>query len=341
MTPALRSLHALRAARPPRRWGRHGFTAVELLVVLALGALVLGGIVVSVGTLTNAQPRVASFVSAPLGTDRTLAFYGTASATRETATAPHYGMLAQAEELREQFYSDVMSATAVFCLPRESWNTWRPSLIPYNPNLHGELDTPQKFRSHIVTVAGVSGTLYRDYRNPLGDSATTPSANMSIFLLGFSKVENQMKVLALYDVDVVRFTGASQPQGFHASIKRYTDDPRGTSYPLAYAGGYEVFYPPSVRNATAAAQWNTDGFTPLFVTFERSTRRSIRETPDTINRFKMAAERPFYLLWWPDPAARHLGPQPNTLSTTDARQAYNHMAGRTSFMFVVPMFPAL
>jgi hypothetical protein len=84
----------------------------------------------------------------------------------------------------------------------------------------------------------------------------------------------------------------------------------------------------------------TDDFTPLFITFERAIRRAIREA-DPINRFKMAAERPFYFVWWPDPGARHLGPQPNTLSVTDPRQAYNHMAGRTAFMFTVPMFPAL
>jgi hypothetical protein len=40
-------------------------------------------------------------------------------------------------------------------------------------------------------------------------------------------------------------------------------------------------------------------------------------------------------------AARHLGPIANTLPRTDPRQTYNHMSGRTSLMFTVPMFPAL
>jgi hypothetical protein len=255
--------------------------------------------------------------------------------------APHYGSLAQAEKLREQFNSDVISATAVFCLPRDEVNTWRPATIPYDPVAHGELDTPQKFRAHVVAAASVSAALYRDYRNPLNDSASVPSPNASIFILGYSKEANKLKVNAMYDIDIVRFTATTAAQGFHASVKRYAPDPRGTAYPLALSSGYDVFYPPSVSNPTSASQWSTDGFTPLFITFERYTRRSIRETPDTINRFKAAAEYPFYFVWWPDPGARHLGPQANTLSATDPRQAYNHMAGRTSFMFTVPMFPAL
>lgn len=325
----------------PVRVARHGYTAVELLMVLVMGAIVMGSLVVCYGTLSRNQPRVASFVAVPLGSDRMINFYALSSSTRQTCVAPHYGAVAQAEKLREQFNSDVASATAVFCLPRDSFNTWRPATITYNPTLHGELDTPQKFRTHIIAAGAAPATLFRDYRNPLNDSASTPSANSSIFVLGYSKVENQLRVNAIYDVDVIRFTGSSEPAGFHASVKRYSDDSRGTTYPLAFSGGYDVFYPPSVMNATAASQWAADGFTPLFITFERFTRLAIRESPDTINRFKAAAERPFYFIWWPDPAARHLGAQPNTLSATDPRQAYNQMAGRTAYMFTVPMFPAL
>ena len=326
---------------PPVGTTRHGYTAVELLTVLVLGAIVLGGVVVSYGTLTRNQPRVASFVTVNLGSIAMLNFYGLNSSTRQTCVAPHYGAVAQAEKLREQFNMDVISATAVFCLPRDGVNTWRPSTIPYASGSDGELDTPQQFRAHIIAAASVPASLYRDYRNPLNDSATVPSANASIFILGYSKEANKLKVAALYDIDVIRFTATTGAQGFHASVKRYAEDPRGATYPLAFSSGYDVFYPPSVTNPTSTNQWAADGFTPLFITFERYTRRSFRETPDTINRFKAAAEHPFYFIWWPDPGARHLGPQANTLSATDPRQAYNHMAGRTSFMFTVPMFPAL
>ena len=312
-------------------------------MVLALGAVVMGGLVVSVGSLSRNQPRVASAVSVPVGAARNSSWYGKAGASRDVCVAPHYGAVAEAELLREQFNTDIISATAVFCLGRDENvdNTWRPATIPYDPTEHGELDTPQKFREHVISAAGVSPSLYSSYRNPLNLASNPTPPNASIFVLGYSDTPNKLRVIALYEIDVIRITSSTQPQGFYSSVRRYSRDPRGLGYPLAYAGGYEVFFTPSVPNATSATQWSKDGFTPLFVTFERSTRRAFLETPDSLNRFKAAAERPFYFVWWPDPAARHLGAQPNTLAPSDPRQAYNHMGGRTAFMFTVPMFPAL
>ena len=314
---------------------------MELLLVLALSAVVIGGVVVSYGTLTRSQPSTSSLVAVPLGATRSFNYYGVSTATVNTAMAPQYGALSLAEELREQFVTDTISATAVFCLPRDGMNTWRPSVIPYDSTKHGELDTPQRFRAHIVANAAVPASLYRDYRNPLNDATTVPQ-NASIFVLGYSKYPAYLKVNAIYDIDLVRFTADKEPNGIHASVKRYADSSSSTNpTQLSYLGGYDVFYPPSVPNATQESQWRTDGFVPLFVTFERAVRLALRETPSTIDRFKRASERPFYLIWWPDPAARHLGAIANTFASSDPRQAYNHMAGRTSFMFVVPMFPAL
>ncbi len=321
---------------------RQGFTSVELLLVLALGAVIIGGAVVSYGTLVRNQPRVASFVTVPLGSDRMQRFYGiSGKSAQDTPQAPHYGSVAEAEKLREQFYEDVIQSTAVFCLPRDGDNTWKPSSIPYDPSVHAELDTPQAFRNHLVGTVGVSISLYRDYRNPLGTRATEPSENASVFILGYSKDPLSLRVIAIYDVDVIRFTDRNAPNGFHASVKRYAGNPSVPEDDLVYAGGYQVFYGPSVINARSARQWRTDGFTPLFVTFERGSRNAYREIPVTINRFKKAAEYPFYFMWWPDPAARHLGAVASSLPASDPRQAYNHMAGRTSYMFTVPMFPAL
>jgi hypothetical protein len=318
-----------------------GFTSVELLLVLALSAVVIGGAVVSYGTIVRTQPSVSSIVTVPLGLNRLQNFYGLASSTLNVAMAPQYGALSQAEELREQFLTDIISATAVFCLPRDDINTWRPSVIPYNPALHEELDTPQKFRVHIIANASVPASLYRDYRNPLNDGTSVPQ-NASIFVLGYSKYAGYLKVNAIYDIDVIRFTGLTEPNGIYASVKRYADSATTTTpSTLGYMGGYDVFFPPSVPNPTSTAQWAADGFTPLFITFERATRLALRETPATIERFKRASERPFYFIWWPDPSARHLGPLANTFASSDPRQAYNQMAGRTSFMFTVPMFPAL
>lgn len=318
-----------------------GFTSVELLLVLALSAMIIGGAVVSYGTVVRSQPSVSSIVTIPLGTTRMQNFYGLSSPNLNAAMAPQYGALALAEELREQFLADTLAATAVYCLPRDAMNTWRPSVIPYNPTLHDELDTPQKFRAHIIANAGVAESLYRDYRNPLNDRTPVPE-NASIFVLGYSKYAGYLKVAAIYDIDIIRFTGTNEPNGILASVKRYADSATSaTPSILGYMGGYDVFYEPSVPGATRASQWANDGFTPLFVTFERSVRLAVRESPSTIERFKRAAERPFYFIWWPDPAVRHLGPVANTFYSGDPRQAYNQMGGRTSFMFTVPMFPAL
>lgn len=316
---------------------RGGYTSVELLLVVALSALVIGGAVVSYGTLTRSMPSTSSVISVPLGLARMQNFFGLSSSSSEVAMAPQFGALAEAEVLREQFVTDTISATAVFCLGRDNMNTWRPAVIAYNPTLHAELDTPQKFRAHVVANAGVAASLYRDYRNPLNDGAAVPQ-NASIFILGYSKYAGYLQVNAIYDIDFVRFTAKNEPTGIHASVKRYgvVKEPPNPAL-LTYTGDYEVFYPPSVMNGGLPA---TDGFAPLFVTFERATRLALREGTTT-DRFKRASERPFYMIWWPDPSARHLGAIANTFSPTDPRQAYNHMAGRTAFMFVVPMFPAL
>ena len=151
-------------ARFEARSHAHAFTAVEMVSVLALSALILGSIVVGYGTVVRSRPGVATLVTVPLGTARAAAFAypGQTGTSRNVVTAPHYGMMAQAEELREQFHADVVSATAVFCLPREDVSNYRPWSIPYDPLLHGELDTPQKFREHLVAL-GVTPMPFRDY----------------------------------------------------------------------------------------------------------------------------------------------------------------------------------
>lgn len=334
---------------PGQPWQpRGGFSSMELVLVLALSALVMGGMVVSYGTLVRSQPQVSTLVEVPLAASRLTTFFNSSSSNyRDTHVAPSYGSLAEAEKLREQFYHDVISATAVFCLAREENrdNTWKPAYIPYDPDTDEELDTPQKFRAHIIRESGVSATQYVDWRNPgIGNTnSQNLPPNASIFILGYTGLGSFLRVQAIYDMDVIRLTDAKTGLGFHTSVKRYADPagpPEGTGYSLVYSAGYRVFYPPANPAATKAADFSKDGFTPLFVTFERHTRRAFVEGVPT-DRFKLAAERPFYFVWWPDPAARHLGEQPNTAAPTTPQHAYNHMGGRTSFMFTVPMFPAL
>ena len=135
-------------------------------------------------------------------------------------------------------------------------------------------------------------------------------------------------------MDVVSSTS---PRGYHASVKRFPGGPRepgsSTTRTVPKPSYFEVFYPASPAPAT-------DGFTPLWVCFERRARLAVSEGVD-VDRFKRAQGQPFYLIWWPDPGAPGLRTEANSLPPDDPRRAYNHQGGRTSFMFTVPMFPAL
>lgn len=331
-------LPSLRHLRPS------GFSTIELLLVVSLSAIVIGGAVTTYGTIVQNQGTLSGPVSVPLGTANMVNFYGDgSSSTFEAVPAPSAGASTLAEQMREEFNNDVHEATAVFCLGRNGLNTYRPSLIAYNPLTHSELDTPQKFRQHLITIGAVSSTLYVDYRNP-GSGSIQPQ-NASIFILGYSRFSGYLKVNAIYEIDLVRFAGGTlgDPQGIFASVRRYAAPASGADdAALAYNHSYEVFYPPSVPNYSYLRpnEWVDDGFAPLFVSFERSSRMALREG-SAIDRFKRAAESPFYFVWWPDPLARHLGPVSDALDATDPRAAYNRMGGRTSYMFTVRMFPAL
>ncbi|MBX7210804.1 MAG: hypothetical protein K1X78_21025 [Verrucomicrobiaceae bacterium] len=319
---------------PSHRHNR-GYTSAELLLVLALGAIVIGGTVVAFGSLAKNLPRVSAVVEVDLGSKlNTYYGAGASSTTKQTVnSAPNQGAVGLAERLREQFNTDVISATAVYCLARDSAtaNTYHPTSIPYNPSTDQVLDTSQKFRDHLSSKGVSATTLYGSERN-----FSSSKSAATIFILGYSKTANELNVISTYDIDVVKVT---KPDGFYASVRRYVGAPVVN---VNEPQGYEVFYPPYDYNSTtwANASGTTDGFTPIFVAFERSVRASLSEG-STTDRFKKAAERPFYFIWWPDPGAGDLRKQPNSYPTTDPRQAYNHQGGRTSFMFTVPMFPSL
>lgn len=314
---------------------KQGYTSVELLLVLAMSAIIIGGSVVSFGTLVRNLPRVSSVVEVELGS-KLNAYYGTPiGTTKKTVnSAPNYGAVVLAEKLHEQFNYDVISATAVYCLARNpnTPNTYHPTTIPYTPGTDWVLDNAyERFIKHLDDHGLPGSSLFIGDRN---FSSTNSAA--TIFILGYSKNPNELAVIAVYDIDVVKVT---KPDGFFASVRRYVGPPSpGVNEPQ----GYDVFFPPYDYNSTTWANSNgtTDGFTPIFVTFERSARSALSEG-SSIERFKKAAERPFYFIWWPDPGASDLRKQINSYPAADARQAYNHQGGRTSFMFTVPMFPSL
>ncbi len=300
-----------------------GFTLTEILVAVSIATLVFSAASLMFQAIGANSKRLSTIVEFPIGTVAADNFYGLAASEISVYSAPNYGRSAFAEEMRELFWDDVGAATAVHCLARNALNTVRPATIPFpaSPNAV-RLDTPESFRQHFVSEFPAAASIFAAYRNV---PATT---NGSIFVLGPSASETDIDVISVYEMD---FLTSGSPAGTYASVRRYVDG--------ALTNYYDAFYP----------QGSGTLFRPLFIAFERRTRLAFSEVPGTHadpddwpDRFKVARERPFYFMWWPDPATPFL--ESDTVwvgSDTDPRSEYAHMGGRTSFMFTVPMFPAL
>jgi Tfp pilus assembly protein PilE len=314
-----------------RRRASPGFTAAELLVTTAIAAVVIGAAVMAYSTVMRGQRQYSSGATILIPSGAQDNFYGVNSTSITTVMAPNFGRVARAESLRETFMADTAQAVGVYCLYRgnNTWNTVRPSTITAPP--YGTvLDTPEAFRTYLATDFPEAATIFTSYRN----YGTTP--NISIFILGYSANSTTMPVIAVYDMDFVQATdpvATGTVVGTYASVRRYVGGVL-TSY-------YDVTYP--------VAAGRTESFTPPVVAFERKSRRAVVEGSTTIDRFKVAAEQPFYFIFWPDPAEDSLalplnsstgGTLNGSFATTDPRCAYNHMAGRTAYMFTVPMFPS-
>jgi prepilin-type N-terminal cleavage/methylation domain-containing protein len=321
-----------------------GFSMAELLVVLALGAVVLGGLMVTYGTISANRVSVSETVDIQLQAAVAANFYNAPNGPRTVSVAPHYGVLAQAEKMREQFHSDLIGAAAVFCLYRRAGsipNPYRRTWFPFNAGVDGPLESPRDFYAFLLKWNPAIAGTFEVPANP-GTSNTFFAPHVSIYITSFSNDGTKLGVTAIYEMDVIPFVTA-KPWGYYASVRRYTHSATNPNQVQSeLSDGYEVFFPPSVVAPTSPAVFRTDGFSPMFISFERAVRRSLVE--DSVNgrdRFKMAAERPFYFVWWPDPTARNLATENLSGLPREARRAYNHMGGRTAFMFTVPMFPAL
>ncbi len=309
-----------------------GFSAMELLLAVSIGAGVILAASVAYGTLTRNQPRAGNSAVVTLGVNTISNFYNLSQATISTAVAPSFGSLAEAEDMRERFLADTLSATAVYCLSRSGLNSFRPYSIAYNPQSDLVLENSLNFRQHLINKNLVTASVFTAKRN-----YDATSTNASIFVMGYSSDPTVLIVNAIYEIDVLRATSPST--GYYASVRRYT---ASASSAAALTQYYAVYYPPP-QAPTSGLKVDTENFAPIWVSFERSNRADKVETTD-IDRFKVAHEKPFYFIWWPDPAAKNLGMQfasDSAYAPTQAKQAYNHMGGRTSFMFTVPVFPAL
>ena len=309
-----------------------GFSSVELLLAMAIGAAIIGAAAIAYGSIARSLPPVGSATMVTLDTNKVGNFYGLSQSVIQASVAPSYGSLARAEDMREQFLADTLAGTAVYCLSRTDINNFRPYSIVYNPATDIVLDTNVNFRQHLINKGLVSASAFTNKRNY--DSVAT---NASIFVMRYSPSTNYLVVRAIYEIDILK--PSSPSTGYYASVRRY-DFPTSSTAMLSQF--YDVYYPPP-PTPPSGLKVDTENFAPIWISFERLNRKDKPETVD-IDRFKAARERPFYFIWWPDPGAKSLGMQFSSNSAyapTDPRKAYNHMAGRTSFMFTVPMFPSL
>ena len=311
-------------AHPTRTALQRAFTLTEIIVSVSITALVFSAASLLFQSVSANSNRLSTIVDFPLGTVAASNFFGLAVNEISVYSAPNYGRAAFAEEMREIFWDDVGTATAVHCLARNSLNTVRPAVIPFSASPNSErLDTPEAFRQHLVTQFSSASTIFLPaYRN------VPVASNGSVFIMGSSASETEIDMISVYEID---FLTSGNPAGTYAAVRRYVDGIL-TNY-------YDAFFPQS----TGAL------FQPLFVAFERRNRIALAEgsaaghsSPDDWpDRFKVARERPFYMMWWPDPGAVALEAPVTTWGGGDAdpRSEYFHMAARTSFMFTVPMFP--
>ena len=289
-----------------------GFTFVEILVAMVIGAAVIMVAVLAYGTIARNGPsrRQANVTLASV-----IALYGTNIPLIAVSEAPSYTAAAMAESMRERLLGDIASASAVCCLARSGPNVGgRPTNLPLPTNFDVRgMVTPDNFRTNLIEP---TPNVYASY------TGATTNANLSIYILGCSDTSTNVLVKAIYETDFVNLTNA--PSGVYASVRRWVG--------ITLTDYYHVFYP-----------GQTNSFSPVAVFFDQSTNYLGSSGNATTDRYRQAAGRPFYFVWWPDPARKSLASSylRETLTTTNPRYGYTNMPGATSFFFVIPAFPPL
>jgi hypothetical protein len=266
----------------------------------------------------------------------------------DSYTSPNFGRCAQADVMRTLFLEEVEKSVAVFVLPRSSnFNFIRSRILNLHGKLPQSLDTPEAFLAYLLANPDTASAaqVFANYRgappatatstvistatgSPVVTTTSGPVTNASIFLLQASGSNTELWIRAVYEIDYVGLPvnpdspAAPDVPCVFATVRRYVDNTL-THY-------YDVVF----REAATA-----DVGVPC-VHFER-TARAVYVEP-SVDRFKKAANQPFYLVWWPDPAVQRLQGTAATSYPTDSPQsAYASHEGQSSYLFVVPQFPAL
>lgn len=298
---------------------KSAFSVIEVLAAISLSAIFFTAAALVYQNITANQNRLASLESVSPGSTTLLNFYGIDQESINVYSAPHYGRVAAANEIRERFRDDIAQSSAVYCLGRNDLNLIRPTTIPY-PAGSGLLDTPEAFRQHLVAQYSSDADPFVAY------TGKSSAEDASIYLIQPSAAGTELDVVAVYDIDIVPLPDSTNTTMNYVSVRRYVDG--------SLAGYYDVVYPKGAGNP----------FNPLIVHFDRKGRKPFVSASEA--KWMEANESPLYLIWWPDPASPFLEaadppvPTIGTVATNPAWEYYK-MGGRTSFMFTVPMFPSL
>ena len=304
--------------------GSRAGTFVEMLVAISLSAIFLGAASLVLGSISANSKRLTRVVEADIGASAMTNFYNQGGSKINVYASPNFGKAAFANEMRDKILEDASQSSAIYVLPRSINNTFRPELLRYfagDPDTTTQrprLDTPEAFRNFFIDLNPTAAAVYD---SPIRNVPATSRPNTTIYMLAPDANQSYYRVRAIYEIDFVTTTNIS---GSYASVRRYKNGSL-TDY-------YDVFY----DSGTAGT------FHPTFVAFERESRNAVLEGTDT-DRFKMSKGNPFYLVWLPDPA---INPYQGTAWTpvdpaAYPRQAYEHMAAKSTFLIALPMFPNL
>ncbi len=309
--------------RRPQK-GSRAWTFVEMLVAISLSAIFLGAASLVLGSISVNSKRLTRVVEADIGGSAMSNFYGQGGSKIHVYSAPNFGKSAFAHEMRDLILEDASQSSAIYILPRQLINPLRPEFFRYvagDPDTTTQrprLDTPEAFRNFMITLQPTSAAVYD---TPIRNVPSVNRPNTTIFMLAPDASQSFFRVRAVYEIDFVPTTNIS---GTYASVRRYKNG--------ALTDYYDVFYDSG----------SAGNFHPNFVAFERQARNAVLEGTD-VDRFKVSKGNPFYLVWLPDPA---INPYKGTAWTpadpaTSPREAYAHMAGKSSFLIALPMFPNL
>lgn len=296
-----------------RRQG--GFTFVEILLAVSVGAAVLAAAVICFQTIGASSSRIGTYGAVTVGQPALSNFYGSTMTGTSVRTwfAPNFGRLENVESIKAKFQEDVQRAVAVFALPRSGRSSIRPTSITLSGSYDvttfdvRRISTSEDFRTLLASAIPASSTTFT--ANPFASNGSARGLNLSIFILIRSNNAPNLTVHSIYEVDFVNATAA--PFGVYASVRRY----QGTTM----TDYYDVFYP----DALGATSFYT------VASFERFQRPNTTSALTTSGK----SQPSFYLIWWPDPAMPNL--------PTAGFDYLTSMKDQTSLMMVVPMFPAL